>query len=194
MRGSRGDCVLVLAALSLVAPATGCRRSPSELYGYNLDVPSGWEPMDQKDVVVPGRPLQAWSIPGGGNMVVFKQIRGSISAEQLLTLTFNQSSNQPGWTIDEYAVRKIDGLDAMWIVITGWGDGASLVPTPTGEEPRNPEEDKLVRTRRLWLGVLRPYDVLGIQIHYREDRHAELRPVVDKLLGSLRWGDDERAG
>lgn len=181
--------VVLHAAFGLLASVAGCENSPSERHGYKLDVPADWSPMEPKDVVVPGRPLQAWSIPGGGNIVIFKQIKGSITAQQLLTLATNQYQNQPGWTIDEYEVRRVDGLEAMWIVVTGWGDGSSLAPMPTGEDPIVEGDEPLVRTRRLWLAVLRTDDVLCVQVHYRAERNAEIRPVVDGLIASMRWGD-----
>ncbi len=187
MRRFRFVLVVLYAALGLIVPIAGCASSPPEAHGYQLDVPTGWKPMEHKDVVVPGRPLQAWSISGGGSMVIFRQIKGPITAQQLLTLTLNQCANQPGWTIDEHEVRKIDGLESMWITVTGWGDGGSLVPTPTGEDPSDAGDESLVRTRRLWLAVLRSDNVLSIQLHCRADQHAEIRPAVDRMIASLRW-------
>jgi hypothetical protein len=168
----------------LSAVATGCKRSSD--HTFMLPVTAEFKPVALDSVLVPGRPLQAWTMGEDGSAAVFTQIPNPGKIEHLHELTRNQVRAQPGWKIVEQKVTPVGGRSAMWFVIDGPGTGRAMAPTPTGEGPRLPGGQTPIFTRRIWVAAIRPDDVLHMQFHYPADRDGEFRPIVDRVLKDCR--------
>src|SRR5260370_20203489 len=91
----RGPSLRGLAAGAWLCVIAGCLSAePLERAGVALKPPPGWRAVPLATWPVPGRPLAAWSGPGGASLVVYRSLpeprgRASALAEGLVNRLHN---------------------------------------------------------------------------------------------------------
>jgi hypothetical protein len=178
-----------LAALALALLAPGCSEDPRTRHGYVLQVPAGWRPWSAPTPpIVPGDVLEAYEVPGGGSLVVFRSpYTPETTAEQLLTATRYLVLNLPSLEIRSARVIEVAGKPAAFLELTADGIGKALSPTGLGK-PVPPAGEQNVRTRRNWLRVPRgaAEGMIEVFFHAPESEYAGLEAAWNGVLGSLR--------
>src|SRR4051812_20013774 len=119
--------VLLLTAACLVTvasrPAPGvsagkdAKTTSDEWCGFSVAVGEPWRRAPLRDFTVPGAIRCAWSGPKEASVVVFLQEPGSaVSPRALLDQSAAIQKDKLGATVSAQELRKVSGMQAMWLV------------------------------------------------------------------------------
>jgi hypothetical protein len=152
-------------------------------FGFNFTPPEGWtQAKDTSTITVPGEVCCAWSPDGTSTLVVFRQRpKGAISPRVLLTSSVAAFQKSLGVTVDQQEVREVGGMKAMWMVVTGKGNGAAIdgkSNTPTTQH---------------WVAIPRSNDVLIFLLTAPQEKFATYEAALQKSLGTLQVSGTQTA-
>ena len=151
-----------------------------------VTVPSGWQSAPANRWEVPGKPVAAWSGPGGSSLVVYRTLPvpgGKVS--DLSDGLVNRLENMPGLRVVGWGAETVGGSEAARVEVVAPGTGDAFAPTGTGT-PVGPEGVELKPTRRVVVSILRDSDTLTLLWHAPESGAEALSASVRDTLASLK--------
>lgn len=146
--------VALAAALCTALPVSAqpkepaARRYVDEDYDFQLSPPPGWSRFDPASLSVPGEICRGWTPDGTTTITAFIQKSDTAFHPRQLLDNSVAALKQSGAVIKEQEVRKLAGMQAMWLIGEGDGTGGAL----TGKGP--------VRTYQHWVAIPRERNVL----------------------------------
>ncbi len=148
-----------------------------------LSVPEGWKSVAADTWSVPGRPLGAWSGPGGSSLVVFTSLPAPAGTpEAIATSMTTRLENLPEMRVVSSSIGTTAGLPSARIEAVAPGDGASFAPSGTGK-PIGAEGKPLVPTRRILVAIPRASDTLTLIWHAPD---SQSRTDPDPIAATLK--------
>jgi hypothetical protein len=185
LRMTRGRCRLLRAALAaalfMALPTPGpaqpkepaVRRYVDEDYDFQLSPPPGWSRFDPAGLSVPGEICRGWTPDGTTTITVFIQKPDTAFHPRRLLDISIAALKQRGAVIKEQEVRKVAGMQAMWLVAAGDGTGGAL--TGTGS----------IRTYQHWVALPRERNVLVLLLTGPASGFPAADVAFKTMLGTL---------
>ncbi len=158
------------------APATGTPGGTGQAaFGFSLTAPQGWtQATDTSTITVPGEVCCAWSPDGTSTLVVFRQKpKAPVNPRALLNQSVKAYQTSLGATINEQDVRDIGGMRAMWMIVTGKGNGAAIDGKGT------------VATSQHWVAIPRTNDILIFLLTAPQDKFATYEGALQQALSGM---------
>jgi len=180
--------LLVLLGLG-IGPVGGCAPAdPLARAGLDVRPGAGWRRVAASTWVVPGRPLAAWSGPGGSSLVAYgSPPTPGLDAASVGRGVVQRLENLPGVRVVGSEGLMVDGRAAARVELTAPGTGDALAPSGTGVAVA-PAGKTLRPTRRVLVVVPRPADTLSLVWHAPDDRPGALAAEVGATLKALKVG------
>jgi hypothetical protein len=171
-----------MAAPPAPAPAPG--GTGMAAFGFSLTAPQGWtQATDTSTITVPGEVCCAWSPDGTSTLVVFRQKpKGAVNPRVLLDQSAKAYQTSLGATIDQQEVRDVGGMRAMWMVVTGKGNGAAI------------DGKGAVATSQHWVAIPRSTDVLIFLLTAPQDKFATYDGALQQALSAVQLSGTQTAG
>jgi hypothetical protein len=159
------------------APATGGGTGQAA-FGFSLTAPQGWtQATDTSTITVPGEVCCAWSPDGTSTLVIFRQKpKGAVNPRALLNQSAKAYQTSLGATVDQQEVRDVGGMRAMWMIVTGKGNGAAIDGKGT------------VATTQHWVAIPRGgpnVDVLIFLLTAPQDKFATYDAALQQALSAV---------
>jgi hypothetical protein len=153
-------------------------------FGFSLTAPQGWtQATDTSTITVPGEVCCAWSPDGTATLVVFRQKpKGAVNPRVLLDQSAKAYQTSLGATIDQQEVRDVGGMRAMWMVVTGKGNGAAI------------DGKGAVATSQHWVAIPRSTDVLIFLLTAPQDKFATYDGALQQALSAVQLSGTQTAG
>jgi len=166
------------------APAPGTGGTGQAAYGFSLTAPEGWtQATDTSTITVPGEVCCAWSPDGTSTLVVFRQKpKNPVNPRALLNQSVKAFQTSLGATVDAQEVRDVGGMRAMWMIVTGKGNGAAIDGKGT------------VPTTQHWVAIPRSTDVLIFLLTAPQDKFATYEGALQQALGAIQLSGTQTAG
>ncbi|MFY9821849.1 MAG: hypothetical protein WAM82_10735 [Thermoanaerobaculia bacterium] len=157
------------------------RRYVDEDYDFQLSPPPGWSRFDPAGLSVPGEICRGWTPDGTTTISVFIQKPDTAFHPRQLLDTSIAALKQRGAVIKEQEVRKVAGLQAMWLVAVGAGTGGAL----TGKGS--------VRTYQHWVAIPRERNVLVLLLTGPASAFPAADAAFKTVLDTLHAGGRQTA-
>jgi hypothetical protein len=163
------------------APAAGGTGEAG--FGYTMTPPEGWtRATDTSTITVPGEVCCAWSPDGTATLVVFRQKPPKpFSPRALLTQSVAAFQKSLGATAEQQDVRDIGGMRAMWMIVSGKGNGAAIDGKGT------------VPTTQHWVAIPRSDDVLIFLLTAPQDKFATYDAALQQSLQGIQLSGTQTA-
>jgi hypothetical protein len=171
-----------MAAPPAAAPAPGGTGMAG--FGFNLTALQGWtQATDTSTITVPGEVCCAWSPDGTSTLVVFRQkpAKGPVNPRALLNQSAKAYQTSLGATVDQQDVRDVGGMRAMWMVVTGKGNGAAI------------DGKGAVATSQHWVAIPRSTDVLIFLLTTPQDKFATYDGALQQALAAVQISGTQTA-
>jgi len=95
-----------------------------EWCGFSIQRAEPWRRAPLRGYTAPGAIRCAWSGPNGASIVIFLQEPGAaISPRVMLNASVQAQKDKLGATVSVETVRAIADMQAMWMVVSGKGNG-----------------------------------------------------------------------
>ena len=158
------------------APAPGTGGTGQAAYGFSLTAPEGWtQATDTSTITVPGEVCCAWSPDGTSTLVVFRQKpKNPVNPRALLNQSVKAFQTSLGATVDAQEVRDVGGMRAMWMIVTGKGNGAAIDGKGT------------VRTTQHWVAIPRDKDIVIFLMNSPETDYTKNDQVLQGVINTLK--------
>jgi hypothetical protein len=166
------------------APAPGTGGTGQAAYGFNMTAPEGWtQATDTSTITVPGEVCCAWSPDGTSTLVVFRQKpKAPVNPRALLNQSAKAFQTSLGASVDAQEVRDVGGMRAMWMIVTGKGNGAAIDGKGT------------VPTTQHWVAIPRTTDVLIFLLTTPQDKFATYDAALQQSLQAIQVSGTQTAG
>jgi hypothetical protein len=153
-------------------------------FGFTLTAPQGWtQATDTSTITVPGEVCCAWSPDGTSTLVVFRQKpKGAVNPRALVDQSAKAYQTSLGATVDAQEVRDVGGMRAMWMIVTGKGNGAAIDGKGT------------VPTSQHWVAIPRSTDVLIFLLTAPQDKFAAYDAALQQALSAVQLTGTQTAG
>jgi hypothetical protein len=163
------------------APAPG--GTGMAAFGFTFTAPTGWtQATDTSTITVPGEVCCAWSPDGTSTLVVFRQKPPKpVNPRAFLTASVKAFQTSLGATAEQQEVRDVGGMRAMWMVVTGRGNGAAIDGKGT------------VPTSQHWVVIPRSTDVLIFLLTAPQEKFATYEGALQQALGTLQVSGTQTA-
>lgn len=165
-------------------PAPGIGGTGQAAFGFSLTAPEGWtQATDTSTITVPGEVCCAWSPDGTSTLVVFRQKpKVAVNPRALVNQSAKAFQTSLGATVDQQDVRDVGGMRAMWMVVTGKGNGAAIDGKGT------------VPTSQHWVAIPRSTDVLIFLLTAPQDKFATYDAALQQALSTIQLSGTQTAG
>jgi hypothetical protein len=152
-------------------------------FGVTFTAPQGWtQATDTSTITVPGEVCCAWSPDGTSTLVVFRQKpKGAVNPRVLLDQSVKAYQTSLGATVDQQDVRDVGGMRAMWMIVTGKGNGAAVDGKGT------------VATSQHWVAIPRSTDVLIFLLTAPQDKFATYDGALQQALSTVQLSGTQTA-
>lgn len=151
--------------------------------GFSVAVGEPWRRAPFRGYTVPGATRCAWAGPKGSSIVVFLQEPGvAVSPRVMLdgsVAAFEKDKSVAKVSTQE--VRAVAGMQAMWLVVSGKGNGVAL--DGKGDVP----------TTQQWVAVPREQDVVVMLLTCPAADYPELRKSFEAATDSLKLSGSQTA-
>lgn len=163
------------------APAAG--GTGTAAFGFTFTAPAGWtQAKDTSTISVPGEVCCAWSPDGTSTLTVFRQKPPKpVNPRGFLTASVKAFQTSLGATVEQQDVRDVGGMRAMWMVVTGKGNGAAIDGKGT------------VPTSQHWVAIPRSDDVLIFLLIAPQEKFAAYDTALQQALGTLQLSGTQTA-
>jgi hypothetical protein len=162
-----------IAMSAAVADQPADRTYVDEDYAFKVAAPSDWQRVNPAGLAVPGEICRAWSPDQLATIVIFVQKPGeAVRARDVLDQSA-AAMKSSGCDINEQAVKKVAGVEAMWLAVTGKGTGGAL--DGKGD----------VRTSQRWVALPREKDVIVLLLTAPEADFKQRDDVFQAMLKTL---------
>ncbi len=186
---TRFSSIILLSSVILLAwaapgwSADGDGKTISDEWcGFSISVAEPWRRAPLRQFAVPGAVRCAWSGPSGASIVIFLQEPGAaISPRVMLDGSVKSLKDNLGATVSVEAVRTIAGMNAMWMVVSGNGNGAAI--DGKGD----------IKTTQLWVAVPRERDVLVVLLTCPAGDRTRLQKSFVSAVKSLTLSGSQTA-
>lgn len=174
-----GPCVILLLSLaSATAPRTAAAADDTYTdpkFGFEVTVLAPWESAPLRNYVVPGVARSAWSGPGQASIVAFIQEPGKAYSPRFLVDESGKAIEKAfGAKLRAQEVRTIAGMQAMWLVVEGKGNGGAI--DGKGE----------TLTTQHWVAIPREKDVVVLLLTAPANAYEDLAKSFEKTVASLK--------
>jgi len=165
-------------------PAPGTGGTGQAAFGFTLTAPEGWtQATDTSTITVPGEVCCAWSPDGTSTLVVFRQKpKVAVNPRAFVNQSAKAFQTSLGATVDQQDVRDVGGMRAMWMVVTGKGNGAAIDGKGT------------VPTSQHWVAIPRSTDVLIFLLTAPQDKFATYDGALQQALSTIQLSGTQTAG
>ncbi|HTQ78588.1 MAG TPA: hypothetical protein VMM92_01235 [Thermoanaerobaculia bacterium] len=145
-------------------------------FGFTMTAPEGWtRATDTSTITVPGEVCCAWSPDGTATLVVFRQKPPKpVNPRAFLNASVKAFQTSLGATADQQDVRDIGGMRAMWMIVTGPGNGAAIDGKGT------------VPTTQHWVAIPRSDDILIFLLTAPQEKFATFDGALQLALGNIK--------
>jgi len=152
-------------------------------FGFSFTAPTGWtQATDTSTISVPGEVCCAWSPDGTSTLTVFRQKPPKpVNPRAFLTGSVKAFQTSLGATVEQQEVRDVGGMRAMWMVVTGKGNGAAIDGKGT------------VPTSQHWVAIPRSTDVLIFLLIAPQEKFAAYDTALQQSLGTLQVSGTQTA-
>ena len=131
---------------------------------------------------VPGAIRCAWSGPNRASIVIFLQEPGvAVSPRVILDGSVKAEKGKLGPTVSVETVRTVAGMQAMWMVVSGKGNGGAI--TAEGD----------IDTTQHWVAVPRERDVIVVLLTCPAADNARLQKSFESAVASLKLSGSQTA-
>lgn len=173
--------LLAWAASGLSADGDG-KAISDEWCGFSVSVAEPWQRAPLRGYTVPGATRCAWSGPNGASIVIFLQEPGAaISPRVMLDGSVKAQKEKLGATVSVEAVRTIADMQAMWMVVSGKGNGGAI------------DNKGNIKTTQHWVAVPRERDVVVVLLSCPEADYARLQKSFEAAVASLKLSGSQTA-
>ncbi|HEV7518520.1 MAG TPA: hypothetical protein VGR07_19675 [Thermoanaerobaculia bacterium] len=165
-------------------PAPGTGGTGPAAFGFSMIAPQAWtQATDTSTITVPGEVCCAWSPDGTATLVVFRQKpKGAVNPRALLNQSAKAFQTSLGASVDAQEVRDVGGMRAMWMIVTGKGNGAAIDGKGT------------VPTTQHWVAIPRSTDVLIFLLTAPQDKFATYEGALQQSLGAIQLSGTQTVG
>jgi len=164
-----------------VCRATGSDKKSGKTYedddyGFKVSYPGGdWKRGYPGIIFVPGELCRVWSSGPTNSIAVFVQKPGGpVPPRFLLEQSADSLKSTQGARVVKQEIRKIDGMQAMSLIVTGKGTGAAL------------ENDGPVPTSQHWVAIPREDDIVVLLLTTAESEFKSSSKVFENMLKSFK--------
>ena len=180
--------VLLSSAILLAWAAPGSsaegdgKTISDEWCGFSVSVAEPWQRAPLRGYTAPGAIRCAWSGPNGASIVIFLQEPGAaISPRVILDGSVKAQKDKLGATVSVEAVRPIADMQAMWMVVSGKGNGGAI--DGKGD----------IKTTQHWVAVPRERDVVVVLLSCPAADYARLQKSFESAVASLKLSGSQTA-
>ena len=175
--------VIFLAWAAPGSSADGVVKTLSDEWcGFSISVTEPWQRAPLRGYTAPGALRCAWSGPNGASIVIFLQEPGAaISPRVILDGSIKAQKDKLGATVSVEAVRSIAAMQAMWMVVSGKGNGGAI--DGKGD----------IKTTQHWVAVPRERDVLIVLLSCPAADYAQLQKSFESAIASLKLSGSQSA-
>jgi len=165
------------------APAPTPGGTGMAAFGFSFTAPAGWtQATDTSTITVPGEVCCAWSPDGTSTLTIFRQKPPKpVNPRGFLNASVKAFQTSLGATADQQEVRDVAGMRAMWMVVTGKGNGAAIDGKGT------------VPTSQHWVVIPRSTDVLIFLLTAPQEKFATYEAALQQALGTLQVSGTQTA-
>lgn len=183
-----GPFVWVVCSFVVFAPLGCGSNDPLASAGVVVRPPVKWVPLVGVETNLPQLPrrtIAAWFGPGRSILQVHVDITApGTNPESLAKDLSTRLANMPQLEILSCKVETIAGQSTVRFEAVAPGTGDAWAPSGTGE-PKTKGGSPLSPTHRTSVGFARDADTIWLTWHYPESAAANVKPEIEKTLGSL---------
>lgn len=174
---------IVLAYVPFGSSAEGDDKAISDEWcGFSVSVAEPWQRAALSGYTAPGAIRCAWSGPNNASIVIFIQEPGvAVSPRVMLDGSVKAQKDKLGATVSVEAVRAIADMQAMWMVVSGKGNGGAI------------DNKGNIKTTQHWVAVPRERDVVVVLLTCPESNYAQLQKSFEALVASLKLSGSQTA-
>lgn len=180
--------ILLSSAILLAWAAPGSsaegdgKTISDEWCGFSVSVAEPWQRAPLRGYTAPGAIRCAWSGPNGASIVIFLQEPGvAVSPRVMLDGSAKAQNDKLGATVSVEAVRQIADMQAMWMVVSGKGNGGAI------------DNKGNIQTKQHWVAVPRERDVVVVLLSCPEVDYAGLQKSFESAVASLKLSGSQTA-
>ena len=174
---------IVLACVPIGSSAEGDGKAFSDEWcGFSVNVTEPWQRAALSGYTAPGAVRCAWSGPNKASIVIFIQEPGvAVNPRVMLDGSVKAQKDKLGATVSVEAVRAIGDMQAMWMVVSGKGNGGAI------------DNQGNIKTTQHWVAVPRERDVVIVLLTCPESNYARLQKSFEAAVASLKLSGSQTA-